>query len=46
MSKSLTLRPSPGQEIHLEGRLNRQEVPTRAVDEVQKHFREHFEEWG
>jgi hypothetical protein len=32
MSKTLTLRPSPGQEIHLKGRLHLQEVLTRAVD--------------
>jgi hypothetical protein len=45
MSKALTLRASPEQEIHLEGRLHRQEVLTHAVDEVEEHLREHFEEW-
>jgi hypothetical protein len=46
MSKTLTLRQSPEQEIHPKSRLHRQEVLTHAVDEVEKHLREHFEEWG
>jgi hypothetical protein len=31
---------------HLKGRIHLQEVLTRAVDEVEEHLREHFDEWG